>query len=161
MPLHLKLRRGERLLVNGAVIEIGSRFGEVVIHNQSHCLREAELMREAEANSPTRRLYFKVQSLIVDPGVVQECAVEAQTMITELETVFSNHEILAQLRRVRESLAGGDAYAAMSLLRAVMKYEDMLLAAAKLRAARDLERAAHGRLLQRSVDLSSGAEQSA
>ena len=146
MPLHLKLRRGERLLVNGAVIEIGSRLGEIVIHNQSHCLREAELMAEADATTPTRRLYFRVQRLIVEPDAREQHLAAAETMIGELEDVFSNAETLERLRRVRAAIARGDAYGALSLLRAVLKYEDMLLAAAKLRTARALEQAAHERL---------------
>ena len=156
MPLHLKLRRGERLLVNGAVIEIGSRLGEIVVHNQSHCLREAELMAEADATTPTRRLYFRVQGLIVEPHAGDQHRSAADAMIGELEEVFSNAETLARLRRVREAIAQGDAYAALSLLRAILKYEDMLLSAAKLREARALEQAAHGRLRQGGAVVASG-----
>ena len=150
MPLHLKLRRGERLLVNGAVIEIGTRFGEVILHNQSHCLRESDLMPEAEATSPTRRLYFQVQGMITEPTRRAEHGALAEKLLGSLESVFANAEILAQLARVRDALAAGDAYRGMGLLRAVLKYEDMLLAAAKLKSARDLERAAHARLQHRT-----------
>jgi flagellar biosynthesis regulator FlbT len=46
MPLHLKLRRGERLLVNGAVLEVGPRYGEILVHNHTNCLREGDLLQE-------------------------------------------------------------------------------------------------------------------
>ena len=59
---------------------------------------------------------------------------------------FKKPEIARRLDEVRAEVGRGDTYRALSLLRAVLRYESMLLSAAELDAARDAERLAHARL---------------
>jgi flagellar protein FlbT len=146
MPLHLKLRRGEKLLVNGAVLEIGQRHGELVIHNHINCLRGSDLLQQEDATTPTRRVYFQVQMMIVDPEGREHYARRFEELMDQLENALLNGEILERLTKVRVEVAEGRYYRGLALLRAVLKYEDMLFAAARLRAAREEERRAYQHL---------------
>lgn len=151
MPLHLKLRRGEKLLVNGAVLEIGQRHGELVIHNHINCLRGSDLLQQEDATTPTRRVYFQVQMMIVDPEARELYQARFEELLGQLERALVNPEILDRLAKVRAEVAGGRYYRGLALLRAVLKYEDMLFAAVKLRAARDEERRAYQQLAARAA----------
>jgi flagellar biosynthesis repressor protein FlbT len=145
MALHLKLRRGEKLLLNGALLEMGGRYGEVLIHNQSHCLRDSEILREAEVTTPTRHVYFQVQMMIVDPANAPIYRERFAVLVDQLLQAFKKPEIARRLEEVRIQVAQGQVYRALALLRAVLSYEDMLLAAAELEAAREAERLAHAK----------------
>jgi flagellar protein FlbT len=148
MPLHLKLRRGEKLLINGAVLEIGQRYGEVIVHNQSNCLRGSDLLTEEEASTPTRRVYFAVQMMIVDPPQAVAHRQRFHQLCDQLCSAFVNADILARLAQVRVEVDKGEAYRALALLRAVLRYEAMILSRGRLDDARDAERAAHARLTE-------------
>ena len=49
MPLRLKLPHGDRIIVNGAVLENGSEATMLVFHNHADILRRKEIMQEADA----------------------------------------------------------------------------------------------------------------
>src|SRR3546814_16727512 len=59
MALTLNLKPGERVVVNGALIRNSSDSRtSIVIENKASILREKDFMRESEAITPARRLYF-------------------------------------------------------------------------------------------------------
>ncbi len=149
MPLHLKLRRGERLLVNGAVLEVGPRYGEILVHNHTNCLREGDLLQEAEASTPTRRVYFQVQMMIVDPSGRSGYRARFAELTEQLERALLNPQILERLGQVRAEVAADRPYRALALLRAVLKYEDMLLSRTRLQVAQEAERRAYTLLAAR------------
>jgi flagellar protein FlbT len=61
MPLRIKLPAKERIIVNGAVIENAGDATTIVLHNRADILRRKEVMGEAEANTPARRVYYALQ----------------------------------------------------------------------------------------------------
>lgn len=61
MPLRIKLPLGERIVVNGAVIESANESASLIFHNKVDILRRKEIMIDEEANSPARRMYYNVQ----------------------------------------------------------------------------------------------------
>jgi flagellar biosynthesis regulator FlbT len=68
MPLSLRLKPGERLIVNGAVLRNGSpRAIELELLNHVTTLHERDLMLPEEADTPLRRLYFQVQMMHLEP----------------------------------------------------------------------------------------------
>ena len=66
MALKISLRPHEKIVIAGAVITNGGKRCELVIENQVPILREKDLMRETEADTPCRRIYFVVQLMYID-----------------------------------------------------------------------------------------------
>lgn len=128
MALRLKLRQGERLLVNGAVLEMGPRHGEIIIHNMANCLRGHELLQEEEATTPVRRVHFQIQMMIVDPENGDTYRERFEELLGQLEQALTNREMLERLAEVRAEVRDGRPYRGLALLRAVRRYEDVLLA---------------------------------
>ena len=68
MPLSLRLKPGERLIVNGAVLRNGSpRAIELELLNHVTTLHERDLMLPEQADTPLKRLYFEIQMMHLEP----------------------------------------------------------------------------------------------
>lgn len=67
MPLLIDLKPGEKVIINGAVIENAGANTKIRICNDSTLLRQKEIMTEEEANSPAARVYFCLQNAYIFP----------------------------------------------------------------------------------------------
>lgn len=61
MPLKLDLKCGEKMIVNGAVLENVGPNAKVLIHNLATVLREKEILTQEDAATPASRVYFSLQ----------------------------------------------------------------------------------------------------
>jgi flagellar protein FlbT len=68
MPLKVVLKAGEKIIINGAVIENVGGPIRMLILNQAAVLRERDIVTETEAVTPASRIYFAVQNLYLFPG---------------------------------------------------------------------------------------------
>jgi flagellar protein FlbT len=66
MGLKIILRPHERMIIGGAVVKNCDKSSHFIIENNVPVLREKDIMSEAEANSPCRRIYFIIQLMYVD-----------------------------------------------------------------------------------------------
>lgn len=67
MPLLIDLKPGEKVIINGAVIENAGTNTKIRICNDSTLLRQKEIMTEDEANSPAARVYYCLQNAYIFP----------------------------------------------------------------------------------------------
>lgn len=61
MPLKLDLKCGEKMIVNGAVLENVGPNAKILIHNLATVLREKEILTQEDAATPASRVYFALQ----------------------------------------------------------------------------------------------------
>src|SRR5689334_9047842 len=62
MPLSINLKPGEKLIINGVVLENAHHGAtKLLVHNEAALLREKDIMAEEAAKTPARRIYFAVQ----------------------------------------------------------------------------------------------------
>ncbi len=67
MPLKLELKMGDRIIVNGAVLEVASSHAKIMVLNQAALLRGKEIISEEQAVTPATRVYFALQSAYLFP----------------------------------------------------------------------------------------------
>jgi flagellar biosynthesis repressor protein FlbT len=67
MPLTINLKPGEKLIVNGVVLQNSHHAAKLIVHNEATLLREKDIIAEEAANTPARRIYFSVQCLYLFP----------------------------------------------------------------------------------------------
>jgi flagellar protein FlbT len=67
MPLTINLKPGEKLIVNGVVVQNVQHAAKLVIYNEAALLREKDILTEEGANTPARRIYFAVQCQYLFP----------------------------------------------------------------------------------------------
>ncbi len=68
MPLLIDFKSGDKLIINGAVIENGGAGTKLLVHNQSAILREKEILSEADTQTPAARVYFALQCAYIFPA---------------------------------------------------------------------------------------------
>lgn len=73
MALRLRLRPGERLAINGAVVRNGSnRSVELEVLNTAILLHERDIMLPTEADTPLRAVYLAIQLMHLEPEQFQQ-----------------------------------------------------------------------------------------
>lgn len=123
MPLKLSLKPGEKFVLNGAVIQNGERRSNLVLQNQASVLREKDIMQEAEANSPARRVYFPVMMMYLDSDGIDDIYNEFVLKMTEFMSAIQNPEVLAQCVSVSRDVMAGNYYRALNTCRKLIEYE--------------------------------------
>lgn len=67
MALKISLKSEERAIIGGAVVRnVSKKTIELLIENEVPLLRERELLSEAKADTPCKRIYFVIQLMYVD-----------------------------------------------------------------------------------------------
>jgi len=67
MPLKLDFKSGNKMIINGAVVENIGGNASLLIHNEAAILREKEILSEAETVTPAARVYFALQCAYMFP----------------------------------------------------------------------------------------------
>jgi flagellar protein FlbT len=65
--MHIHLKKGEKIYINGAVLRVDRR-ASIEFLNDVTFLLEAHVMQAEEATTPVRQLYFIVQAMLIDPN---------------------------------------------------------------------------------------------
>jgi flagellar protein FlbT len=67
MALKISLKSGERMILGGAVVTNGSSGScDLIVENKVPILRQKDILTEAKADSPCRRIYLTVQLMYID-----------------------------------------------------------------------------------------------
>lgn len=61
MPLLIDFKSGDKIIINGAVIENNGAASKLLIHNRAAILRGREVLSEEEVQTPASRVYFALQ----------------------------------------------------------------------------------------------------
>lgn len=67
LPLIIDLKSGEKVIVNGAVLENAGPSAKIRVLNKSNILKQKEIMTEQDANTPASRVYFFIQCAYIFP----------------------------------------------------------------------------------------------
>lgn len=133
MALKLKLKAGEKIVINGAVIVNGDRPIGFTVQNFAQILRETDVIQEEQADTPVKRAYYVAQLMLLDAEGASNYASTFEALMADLQQVFMNPEIQSMLTEAVDFYRGMNYYKVLACLRKVMKYEAVLFAANKLR----------------------------
>ncbi|KFI33423.1 flagellar biosynthesis repressor FlbT [Haematobacter missouriensis] len=127
--LVLKLAPGERLLVNGAVIENGDRRSRFsIITPGAHILRLRDALHPREATTPVSRACYMAQLVLSGDATEQATCTELLAAIDQLDNVMADAASRLLLSQARQSVASHQYYAALKTLRGLLPGEARLLA---------------------------------
>ncbi len=125
MALKISLRPQERIVIAGAVIRNGGKRCELLIENQVQILREKDILREEDANTPCRRVYFAIQLMYLDP-VKMDVHREAYRKLAG-EILRAAPSMKGYFDNIEESLTEGNFYQALKGARDLIEYEQEVL----------------------------------
>jgi flagellar biosynthesis repressor protein FlbT len=122
VALKISLKPGEKMIVSGAVVTNGSTKSDLFIENRVTILREKDIMREAEADTPCRRIYFVIQLMYIDEGNVVEYHKTYWELIRDV--VAAAPSTLDLIDPISRHILNGEYYKALKLTRKLTDYEE-------------------------------------
>jgi flagellar protein FlbT len=125
MPLILTLKPGERVILAGAVIKNGPAAAHLQIENQVTLLRQKDILTEAEATSPCKRIYLVVQLMYIGDGLTSELAQVYWDLVRDvLAAAPSTKDLISQ---ISEYIVESRFYPALKVAKKLISYEEELI----------------------------------
>ena len=130
--LVLKLGPAERILINGAVIENGSRRSRLnVLTPGANILRLRDAIHPRDANTPVRRLCYAAQLVLSGDRRIEDVTNELLDGIEQLSLALRDPISHEALSAARKAIDAGQAYQALKSLRSLIDTEAMILSLAR------------------------------
>lgn len=127
--LVLKLSPGERVLINGAVIENGDRRSRLaIVTPNAHILRLRDAIHPEQANTPVRRVCYIAQLVLSGDAAPAQARPQLLRGIEQLSQVLVDHDSRLHLARATDAVLEGGYYNALKALRTLLPREARLLA---------------------------------
>lgn len=128
MALVIDLKPGEKILIGAAVITNDSQRTRLHIAGDAPILREKDVMKEEEANTPCKRIYFLIQCMYLarNPKIYHDKYFE---MIKEIQSAAPSTAL--KFMAINDKILDGAYYKALKEARELIKYEQELIANAK------------------------------
>lgn len=121
MPLKLKLKAREKLLINGALITNGTTPAEIFVENRVPLLRQKDIMIESDAHTHCERIYFLIQLMYFTPENLKELHSHYWALVRQL--LAASPSMLTHVTSISESLLEENYYNALKLARKMINYE--------------------------------------
>ena len=125
MALVIDLKPAERIIIGNAMITNDDHRARLHIEGDAPILREKDIMREDDANSPAKKIYFTVQLMYLasDPSKLHDIYFglirDMQDAAPSTATFFM---------KINDHLLQGMYYKALKEARNLMEHEKELLA---------------------------------
>lgn len=119
MPLLIDMKPGDKIIINGAVIESAGTHSKLMVHNQAAILRGREVMLEEDVCTPAARVYFALQCAYVFPdkqahylelfdsliGDYEQACPSAQPIVARTRTLVAEEQLYKALRSTQALLS--------------------------------------------------------
>lgn len=127
MALKLSLKPGEQFVINGAVITNGERRAVMIVQNKASILRERDVMTEAEAVTPAKRVYFLCMLSYLDGEAAEGYYQRFVECMDDFMQVIENPRIRLVCAQVSLALMNREYYRALTACRELIEYETKIL----------------------------------
>ncbi len=125
MPLTLTLKPGERVILGGAVIKNGPAVAHLQIENKVTLLRQKDILTDAEASSPCKKLYLTIQLMYISGGLTPDLAKVYWDLVRDiLAAAPSTNDLISQISAYIVDL---NFYAALKTAKKLISYEEELI----------------------------------
>jgi flagellar biosynthesis repressor protein FlbT len=125
--MHISLRSGEKIYLNGAVIRVDRKVS-IELLNDVTFLLEAHVMQAQDTNTPLRQLYFVVQTMLIDPASSERARAMFKQSIALMLDAYDNPQVVASLKTVESLVAQDRRFEALKAIRALFPIEARILA---------------------------------
>lgn len=125
MPLVLTLKPGERVILGGAVIKNGPAVAHLQIENKVTLLREKDILTEAEATTPCKKIYLVIQLMYIGDGLTVELGQLYWDLVRDvLAAAPSTNDLISQMSAY---IVESSFYPALKVAKKLISYEEELI----------------------------------
>jgi flagellar protein FlbT len=129
--MHISLRAGERIYINGAVLR-ADRKVSLELLNDATFLLEAHVMKVEDASTPLRQLYFIIQIMLMNPTDSFAAREMFQNSIHMTIDVSESAVLISGLKTVKTLVDGNRIFEALKAVRSLFPIEAEILAGNKV-----------------------------
>ena len=125
MALVIDLKPKERIIIGNAVITNDNQRTRLHIEGDAPILREKDVLREEDATSPCKRIYFIIQMMYLasDPTEIYDTYFES---IRDVQNAAPSTALL--IADISTHILGGHYYKALREAKKLIDYEQELMA---------------------------------
>jgi len=125
VPLALDLKHGDKIIVNGAVIENSGHNTQILVHNDAAILRGKEIMIESAASTPASRAYFALQCAYIFPNARQNYLAAFDELLVDYIKACPSARSIGH--DIVDKLTNGTLYSALKASRKLVAHEKKLM----------------------------------
>jgi len=125
-PFCINLKSGERIFINGAVLRVDRKVS-IEFLNDVTFLLEAHVMQPEQTTTPFKRLYFIVQTMVIDPINASTSRTLFDASWNDLYDAVCSNDLRATLTEIRQSVDAKRYYDALKSLRNCFAIEEEIL----------------------------------
>ena len=125
-PFCINLKPGERIFINGAVLRVDRKVS-IEFLNDVTFLLEAHVMQPEQTTTPFRRLYFIIQTMVIDPINASTSRQLFDASWTDLYDAVCRKDLRMTLTEIRQSVDARRYYDALKSLRNCFAIEEEIL----------------------------------
>ncbi|MBJ3778663.1 flagellar biosynthesis repressor FlbT [Acuticoccus mangrovi] len=125
-PMHLSLRAGERLFLNGAVFRVDRKV-TLELLNDATFLLENHVLQVEDTHTPLRQLYFAVQAMLMDPQNAPASRALFQAMANDIRLALRSPELRTGVEEAVAQVEAEKPFRALKVLRNLFDTEAVLL----------------------------------
>ncbi|WP_226580236.1 flagellar biosynthesis repressor FlbT [Acuticoccus sediminis] len=133
-PMHISLRAGERLFLNGAVLRVDRKV-TLELLNDATFLLENHVLQVDDTKTPIRQLYFAVQAMLMDPANAAASRTLFEAMAADVASIFRSPALKAGIQEAMRQVMAERPFHALKTLRGLFAEEADVLAGTVLAPA--------------------------
>ena len=142
MPLKIILKKDEKIIVNGAVLQnIGGSLKALIL-NEAAVLRQKDIITEEEAKTPASRAYFALQNLYLFPDRDSTYAPLVHRFFTDFGEAAPS--AVERVQKILDHVTEGGLYQALRLARELVVYEGSIFDHAQSELSEPISDSANG-----------------
>lgn len=128
MALVIDLKPHEKILIGEAVITNDKQRSRIHIAGDAPILREKDILKEEDATSPCKKIYFLVQCMYIAKKP-EEYHKKYFSMVEEVQNAAPSTSIF--FMQINDMILDGTYYKALKLAKDLIKYEEELIGHAR------------------------------
>lgn len=125
MPLSIDFKAGDKIIINGAVIENLGSNSKLSVHNRAAILRGKEILSAEDSTTPAARVYFALQCAYIFPERRGEYLETLENYLDEYVTACPSAQPIAE--KIRESVNNEQIYRGLKSAQKLIEHEGELL----------------------------------
>lgn len=126
-PMHISLRSGERLFLNGAVLRVDRKV-TLELLNDATFLLENHVLQVEDTTTPLRQLYFVAQAMLMDPQNATASRKLFDALAIDLRSALATQSLKSGLDDVCALMNNERTFQALKALRGLFDEEARVIA---------------------------------
>jgi len=125
VPLTIDFKAGDKIIINGAVIENLGSNSKLSVHNQAAILRGKEILSEEDSKTPASRVYFALQCAYIFPQAQAEYVASFEAFLNEYLVACPSASEIGDV--IRKEVESGMLYKGLKSAQKLIVHESNLL----------------------------------